>query len=153
MLENLALYSQTLEALPDGEMQVLAPGASLSTEQTEHGFRYIYRWPDLKIVCSVMPEAQRAEHLRGFVGYVKHISGGHVDERSARIIARILQTKLVVGVEIDPGRDKQGRAGTVLNKLTYGLRPIVFYRNSLLDWNGKLLLGPNRSFDPNAEIA
>jgi Domain of unknown function (DUF4272) len=153
-MENFALYSQTLSSLPDEQMRVLATGTTPVVETNGEELRYVYRWPDLEVRCNVMPAEQLPEHLQGFVGYVAHIYQGRIelDSRIRRIMRRILRTTLVVGVEIIPGRDEEGRAGEILGKFCHGLQPMVFHGNSILDHEGKVLVGGNGSYDLHAFI-
>jgi hypothetical protein len=153
MPENFALYSRVAETLPDARMQGLADDVSPVAADTPHGRTFTYRWPDLTIVVSEMPAAEVADHLRGFEGYVRqHIYRGDVPERGRAILRRIRDTRLVVGVELQPGRDEQERADELLGRMSGGLRPLVFHADALFDWMSRLLLAPDASYDPAAEI-
>jgi hypothetical protein len=153
MPENFALYSQEYDSLPDAEMQALASPLCPARGITERGLTYSYQWPDLTILVSVLPAQETAEHLRGFAGYIRDgIYHGTVPRRGERIIHRVLHTRLVVGVELQPGRDAEGRSELLLGKMCGGLRPILFHADALFDWNSRLLLAPDGSFDPAAAI-
>lgn len=153
MPENYALYSSSFDTLPQAAMEALADDVVPELAQTERGVTITYRWPDLTIIVSEMPASQLAEHLRGFEGYIRqHIYKSRVPERGERIIRCIRATRLVVGVELQPGRDEQGRAEELLGRMSGGLHPIIFYRDALFDWMSRLLLAPYGSFDPQAEI-
>jgi hypothetical protein len=99
-----------------------------------------------------MPADALAGHLEGFAGYVRQIRGVDSEERAARIIERLRRTRLVVGVEVRPGRDPLGRVSEILGKLCFGLQPIMFFDRALYDSESRLLLGPDGSFDPRATI-
>ena len=99
-----------------------------------------------------MPPSELAEHLRGFEGYIsQHIYHGQVPPHGKDIIRSIRATLLVVGVELQPGRDQEGRAELLLGRMSGGLRPIIFHADALFDWTSRLLLAPDGSFDPAAE--
>ena len=100
-----------------------------------------------------MEEEDVLEHLDGFTGYVRQIYGGNPDARGKLIVDRIFSTSLVVGIEIDPGRDAEGRAEEIVGKLCYGLSPMIFFEDSLLDANCNVILGPDGSYDSCAEIS
>ena len=153
MPENYALYTRSYDALPPAKMEALAGDAALEKGQTERGMTYCYRWPELTIIVSEMPASELKEHLRGFEGYIsQHIYKGKVPRRGEHIIRSIWSTRLVVGVEFQPGRDQEGRAELLLGRMSGGLHPIIFHADALFDWSLRLLLAPDGSFDPGAEI-
>ena len=153
MPENYALYTTQYEALPEQNMRSLVPGIEPTIAHTERGLTYSYAWPDLTAVVSAMPELEIASHLSGFVGYVgQAIYANSVPPRGQALIARILCTTLVVGVEFAPGRDAEGRAEAFLATLCGGLTPLVFFQSAIYDARARLLLGPDASFDPNARL-
>jgi hypothetical protein len=153
MPENFALYSRSADSLPPAQMRVLADDVAPELAETERGTTYTYRWPDLTIIVSEMPAALLAEHLRGFEGYVRqHIYKGKVPARGEQIIRSIRATRLVVGVEVQPGRDEQERAEELLGRMCGGLRPVIFHADALFDWMSRLLLAPDGSCDPAAEL-
>lgn len=152
MPENLALYTAEHATLPEDQMRGLMPGLAPDVGTTDRGLTYAFNWPDLTILCSEMPGQGMSEHLEGFVGYVKHVCRGVLGEREKRLIERIRSTKLVVGIEIDPGRDPQERADELVGKLCSGLKPIMFFDNALYEWDGRLLLGPDGSSDSESTM-
>jgi hypothetical protein len=153
MPESFALYSRSADTLPQAQMAVLADQIAPEIAQTERGTTYTHCWPDLTIVVSEMPAAMLAEHLRGFEGYVlQHIYKDKPPARGMQIVRSIRETRLVVGVEFQPGRDEQERAEELLGRMCGGLRPIIFHADTLFDWMFRLLLAPDGSFDPAAEL-
>jgi hypothetical protein len=153
MPENYALYSQSADNLPPDQMQVLADDVTPELAETDRGTTYTYRWPDLTIIVSEMPVAKLSEHLRGFEGYIRHhIYKGKVPARGERIIRNIRATRLVVGVEFQPGRDEEDRTEELLGRMCGGLRPVIFHADAVFDWMSRLLLAPDCSFDPAAEL-
>jgi hypothetical protein len=154
MPENVAFYSQTYDALPADKMAKLAGKAKLTVEQgPEGGHRsFVYRWRGLTVRCNEMPPAELPSHLDGFCGYVRQIYRVNPDARGQQILERIRYTRLVVGVVIDPGRDRAGRAEQVLGAMANGLDALLFFDSALYDKNVKLLLGPDGSFDAKADV-
>lgn len=151
MPENFALYSCLVDTLPQKQMLVLGDDVKPEISQTDRGRTFTYRWPDLTIIVSEMPSELVAEHLQGFEGYVRqHIYKGKVPARGEQIIRKIRATQIVVGVELQPKRNEQ--AEELIGRMCGGLRPIMFHADALYDWMCKLLLAPNGSFDPEAEL-
>jgi hypothetical protein len=151
MPENYALYTRRYDALPTERMQSLVPGIRPAHSEKARGPTYTYRWQDLTIVVSSMPAAAMAQHLQGAAGYVRHIYHGKVPERGERLIRALGATTMVVGVEIDPSTDKEGRTEELVGRLCGGLRPIIFHADAFFDWMSRLLLAPDGRFDPTAE--
>ncbi|MHC5537354.1 hypothetical protein ACYOEI_03855 [Singulisphaera rosea] len=153
MPENLALYSRSLDKLPQAQMAALADQIAPKLERSQRGTTHTYVWSDMTIVVSEMPGAKLSEHLRGFEGYVfQHIYKNKPPERGLQIIRSIRETRLVVGVEIRPGRDVQGRAEEFVGRMCGGLRPFIFYEDAVFDWMFRLLCAPDGSFDPEADL-
>jgi hypothetical protein len=153
MPENFAFYSQTHDALPEEHMRRLAGDAEFSVGTAGDGGRsFTFRRPGLTVTCKEMPAAKVPTHLDGFCGYVKHISGGKLDERGGQILDRIKYTRLVVGVVIEPGRDELGRAERLLGSMAYGLDALLFYQDCLYDKDSKLILAPGGQFDEDADV-
>jgi hypothetical protein len=151
--ENFTLYAQTYDALPEEQMRRLAGDADFSTgTDDDGGRRFAYSWPGLSVTVHEMPARDVPGHLAGFRGYVRHIYGGQPDERGERVLDRISHTRLVAGVVVEPARDEQGRAEQVLGSMAYGLHALMFYGSALFDRDSKLILAPDGSFDPDADI-
>jgi hypothetical protein len=165
MPENVTFYSQTYDALPEQEMRRLAgTGNWLSRlfsrrpkftmgQNDEGGRTFKFRWPDLTVTCNEMPAQLIPGHLDGFRSYVRSIYGGEeFDPRSTQIADRIAYTRLVVGVVVEPGRDREGRTKRLLGAMANGLKALMFLGNALYDHMAKLILAPDRSFDPEADV-
>jgi hypothetical protein len=152
--ENLAIYSQTYDALPDEEMRRMAGKAKFSSEQTKDGGRsFTYRWPDLTVRCNEMPARDLPGHLNGFCGFVAAIYGGKPDERGKKILDRINYTRLVIGVVVEPGRDPEGRAEAIIGMLVHNLDAVFFQNDAIYDRQPCLILAPDGSFDPQADVS
>ncbi|MBV9381871.1 MAG: hypothetical protein JO242_14530, partial [Streptosporangiaceae bacterium] len=63
MPENFALYSQTLDSLPEEQMLKLVDGVRPIIAPSEGGLSYRYEWDDLTVTCYVVPKEEIAEHL------------------------------------------------------------------------------------------
>ncbi len=152
MAENFAFYSQIYDALPDDRMRDLAGAADLAIEETGDGRRFLYRWDDLAVIVNEMPAKEVPGHLDGFRGYVRHIYRGKLDERGKQVLDRIGYTRLVASAEIEPCRDREGRADGILRAMAHGLHALIFHHSSLYDTNARLILGPDGSFDEEADV-
>jgi hypothetical protein len=152
MAENFTFYSQSYDALPDERMRELARGAKLAVESGKDGRRFRYRWWGLTVTVHEMPAREVPGHLDGFCGYVRQVYGGKPDERGEQVLDRIRHTRLVAGVVIEPKRDAKGRAEWILGAMAYGLHALLFYGSALYDRDSKLILAPDGSFDPEADV-
>jgi hypothetical protein len=152
MAENFAIYCQTCEALPEERMRELAGEAEFAVAEDDGGRSFTYEWSDLTVTVHEMPARELSEHLDGFCGYVRHIYGGAPDERGEQVVERIRHTRLVAGVVIEPQRDAEDRAESILGAMAHGLNALVFYDSALYDSDSKLILAPDASFDADADV-
>src|SRR5262249_12873915 len=113
---------------------------------------FVFKWPHVTVTCSEKPREELPSHLDGFCGYVKHIYRWKLDSRGQGILDRIRRTRLVVGVVVEPGCDEGGRAEGILGALANGLDALLFCQSALYDKNSKLILAPDGSFDPEADV-
>jgi len=153
MPEHFTFYSAAYDVLPEEHMRDLAGEADFAVKERDEGGRsYVYTWPNMTITCNEMPAAHMANHLQGFVGWVQRIYQGQPDERGRAILQRIRDTRLVVGMVIEPLRDDAGVAEQLLSTLSNGLDALLFFDSAIYDKNAILLLGPDGSFDEQAII-
>ena len=152
MSENFALYSQTLDSLPEEQMLKLADGICPAVSRSDAGLCYRFNWSDLTMTCHVMPREKIRDHLRGFIGYIRHIFVHGMPAHGEKLIQRVQNTRLIIGVEISPSRNPEERCDELVGKLSFGLRPIIFHADSIFDQNSRLLLDANGRFDPTAEV-
>jgi hypothetical protein len=150
--ENYAFYSHTYDALPEDELRRLGSDCKFTVTPGPDGRSFEFKWPDVTVACNEMPKKNLPTHLDGFCGYVKHIYRGKVDSRGESILDRIQYTRLVVGVVVEPGCDQAGRAERILGGLAGGLDALMFCQSALYDKNSKLILAPDASFDPEADV-
>ena len=150
MPENLALYTNATDHLPRREVEVLLPGVTPAADVTERGLTYTWRWGQFEVSCE-LPQSEMMEHLAGFAEHIRRVSKGGA--RSHSLLARLESTRLVIGVELRPERDPDGRGEELLGELCGGLRPIVIFESAIYDYMMRLLLGPDGSFHENASVA
>ncbi len=94
-----------------------------------------------------MPSEQVESHLHGFCSYVESIISDK--ERLIYVLSRIRHVRLVLGCVITPGFDE---ADTVLNFLchfTALCNGLMFCDNTVADYDGEILAGPD--VDQDAE--
>lgn len=151
MAENFMLYSGRYAGLPADQMRRLMAGIAPKVANTARGLSYVYSWPDLSITCSEMPRDQVRAHLEALVEYVRDI-GADEHSRTSRLVDRISRVALVAGIEIEPGRDPEGRTEHLLGALCSGLVPLVFFEDAVYDSMSRLILGPDGSFDDAADV-
>jgi hypothetical protein len=153
MSEHFAFYSSAYESLPEDHMRALAGDAEFAVKDSAEGGRsYVYTWPNMSITCNEMPAPQLPNHLQGFAGWVQRIYQGNPDARGLAILQRLRDTRLIVGMVVEPLRDDAGVAEQLLSTLSNGLDALLFFDSAIYDKNAILLLGPDGSFDEQAVI-
>lgn len=143
MADNLAIYSTISARMPGEALAQLAPGARCTPRTEDERQWYDLVWPRLKVTvrhyhCG---EADFAEHIRGFLGYVLHAAQGDMDSRLWEIYYQVSKARQGFGLAIEPAFD-----GAICPKLVTDLAEVgcgfVFSSDSLTDPWGRLLLGP-----------
>ncbi len=152
-MEVFTFYSQTVGTIAAQEMQRIAPQAVFNHQESPHGTYFQFRWTDMAMECSLMPRSFIKEHMLQLAGDVRSADGGRHEERTARLVDRLLRTRLVMTVQVEPARDDEGRANITLAKLAVGLDAVVLTAGVLFDKRFKLLMAPDGSFDPAAELS
>jgi hypothetical protein len=150
--ENYAFYSHTYDALPEENLRQLGSDCKFTVTGGADSRTFVFQWPNVTVTCNEKPRKELPNHLDGFCGYVKHIYRRKLDSRGEDILDRIQYTRLVVGVVVEPGCDREGRAERVLGALANGLDALLFCQSALYDKNSKLILAPDGSFDPEADV-
>lgn len=122
-----------MATLPISAMAQLCEGAAFSTVP-DHGpvSEYVYEWPDFAIRISVMPDSKMSAHLEGFVEYLRNAEGKSGSQLSGELIARIRETRLVLGVIASPDIEEASR----FDRLQEAIGTICFNTKSLLFWEG-----------------
>ena len=151
-MEVFTFYSQTVGTIAPEEMQSIAPKAVFNHQESPQGTYFQFRWADMAVECSLMPRSFIKEHMLQLAGDVRKADGGSHEERTARLVDRLLRTRLVMTVQVEPARDNEGRANITLAKLAVGLDAVVLTAGVLFDKRFKLLMAPDGSFDPAAEL-
>jgi hypothetical protein len=82
-------------------------------------------------------------HLDGFSGYVRTI-GCADEDKLIYTLSRIRHVTFVIGCIIDPGLDEGGRTSDFLLDFAGGLNGLLFLHNSVVDYDGEVLVGPLR---------
>jgi hypothetical protein len=153
MPEHFAFYSAAYDTLPEDNMRALAGDAEFAVKDSDEGGRsFVYTWPHMTITCNEMPAQHVPNHLDGFAGWVQRIYQGKPDERGLAILQRLRDTRLIVGMVVEPLRDDEGVAEQLLSTLSNGLDALLFFDSAIYDKNAILLLGPDGSFDEDAII-
>jgi len=142
------LYSQTTAAIEESDMEFLALEARMERVESAQGIHYSFAWPDLKVVCSILGPAGAAAAAAKLQQAAIRLCGNQPGDRARALLRQIAKTSLVVQVTVDPGFDE--RAALLMDKLNDALQPIVFGGSELVDAHGKVLLGPDGSFDAGA---
>jgi hypothetical protein len=140
MAERFALYSRTHSCLPADQVASLVTGMAPAMQVTAAGLTRKWAWPDLEVVCSEMPDTLISAHLEGFAGFARSIAGEMSAASIEPLLERIRATTLVVGIEVAPERDREGRAEDLIGKLAFGLQPLLFFEDAIYDERSRLIL-------------
>ncbi len=151
-MEVFTFYSQTVGTIAAEEMQRIAPQAVFNHQESPQGTYFQFRWADMAVECSLMPRSFIKEHMLQLTGDVRKADDGRHEERTERLVDRLLRTRLVMTVQVEPARDNEGRANITLAKLAVGLDAVVLTAGVLFDKRFKLLMAPDGSFDLAAEL-
>src|SRR5688500_6554484 len=144
MPDNIAIYCSLPGLLPGVENARGAAGSKWRQRTDGEGLLwYDLAWPNLRIKLRHFhhQEADFAEHVQGFLGYVLSLAEGHMDARLWEIYYLVSKSRQGFGLEIDPGIDEES-AGQFVTELAAAAGGIVFYGNSLSAPWGRLILGP-----------
>jgi len=149
MTANAAIYSSTKKVIPVQKLREIVGHDNVSVKRSLAGdvSQILLRWSDCTIAINLMKAKEIPQHLEGFLGYINHLSGGHVDQRLAQLMQQVADTKQVMGLVIEPGLDTQGRCKRFVCVVTNYYGGIFFANDSIYDGNGILLLGPERAVD------
>ena len=98
------------------------------------------------IDMNFMPAAEVPTHLHGFSGYIQHIFDGSQDDL-IYALSRIKQVQFVIGCVIEPGFDEAGAVLNFLVQFTNRLNGLLFVHNSVVDFDGQVLVGPLREVE------
>jgi hypothetical protein len=99
---------------------------------------------DLKfatIQMNFMPPEDIEAHLVGFENYVRSIFHGHEDDL-CYVIARLHSIKLPIGMVTEPDFESEPRIIEFLYEFNNKFNGLLFLCNSVVDFDGKLLVGP-----------
>ncbi len=144
MPDNVAIYTTYASLVDPGEYGRLAARAKATPRKDAEGLQWCdLEWPSLKIKLRHFHyrEADFAEHIQGFLGYVLSLAAGNMDPRLWEIYYLVSKARQGFGLEIEPGIDEEivPKFITQLAEVTCG---IVFYNGVLTDPWGRLVLGP-----------
>lgn len=139
----MTIYVPQLKALPIGKMRLLDPKAQCSV--LENGgtvTAFAYDWPDLRVVINVMQGSELAQHLQGFVGFIRHgcaVLHKPIDHALER---RILSTTLALGFVVERNAQPdcwQDRVHNMMGTIAFNTGSIVFWEGYLYDEHAKKL--------------
>jgi len=80
------------------------------------------------------------EHLRGFAGYIQSVCDDQ--DRLVYALSRAHNVRFVAGCVIEPGFDDGGQVQAFLLDLNWRLNGLLFVFDSVVDYDGRPLVGP-----------
>lgn len=142
-MENFTLYSQTMKELPEENIAGICDPNSFLIDKNPTGSKtYDYEWPNVRISITAIPKNELEEHLKGFVGYVYYLSNQNKIQPNPLLINRILSTKMVLVITVEPCMDSEGIAEEVIGIIRSHTESLMFYCDRVYDEDINLLLSP-----------
>ena len=141
MADNRTLYSPSKARIDASDVRLLAPSANVTEHPAtdDDEAHLIVAWPDVHMTIRFMPENQIAEHLDGFLGYVRTAC----TTDGSDVIARIEAVRQVLAVVVAPGFDEDDRCETVLRGVAELQGALLFRQHLVYDATGKRLAWPS----------
>jgi hypothetical protein len=144
MADQLAIYSTITELLPGEALAKLADGAACASRRDDEGqlwYDLAYKSVRVAVRHFHAGEADFAEHVRGFLGYVLHLAEGNMDSPLWEIYYRVSKVRQGLGLTIEPEWDDE-IAPRLVAALAEAMCGFVFVSDMLTDPWGGLILGP-----------
>jgi hypothetical protein len=136
----------TCESGPPEEMAQLDATAKVSVRQSPGRLTaYVYNWPGMRVVVSVMPDAERSEHLERFARWLEDCSRSPGKALSSELAARIRSTTIVLGFVVEKTTDREvwhDRVQDMIGMICFNTKSIVFWEGMIFDENGGQLWPP-----------
>jgi hypothetical protein len=135
----MTIYVPNLRELPPEEMAQLDPGAKFAVRHSAGRLSaYVYDWPDMRVVVTVMPDAERSYHLKQFVRWLEDRSRSLGKALSDEIAARIRSTTIVLGFVVEKTMDREvwhDRIQEMIGMICFNTKSIVFWEGVIFDEN------------------
>ena len=140
----MTIYIPTIDELPRKEMSRLCPGSTFSVlESAGVVSAYVYEWPDLKITANVLPPANVADHLEGFVAYAQYVANAKGRPLEKELAQRIRSTKMVLGLVFEKATDRgvwYDRVNDLMAMICFNTRALLFWEGAIYDEQCRQLL-------------
>lgn len=147
MTANAAIYLLKGAVLTTMSLSAISGTPAAATQRAPGGeitqFQIDLR--ESVITINVMPQERIAEHLNGFAGYIIHLTNGQPDTAAQALIQRILSTKQVLGLLIEPEWDAAGLCKRTVLGIAARYGGMVFADNAVFNAQGKYLIGAAES--------
>jgi len=93
------------------------------------------------VTLNYLPQNEMQSHMAKFAGFAERILAGNA-EALAYVKARSENVKRVLAGYAEPGFDSEGRVIQFLIKLCSLLNGFMFAGDSVMDYDGQILIGP-----------
>jgi hypothetical protein len=142
----MTIYVPILQELPSVQMARVDATARFSVRQAAGRLSaYVYDWPDLRVVVSVMPDDERPDHLEQFVRWLEDRSRSLGKVLSGELAARIRCTRIVLGIVVEKTTDREvwhDRVQDMIGMICFNTKSIVFWEGMIFDENCNLVWPP-----------
>ena len=135
----MTIYVPGLRELPRDQMAELDGAAEFSVRHTGGKLSaYVYEWEDLRIVIDVMPDADRAGHLKQFERWieVRSASLGQVVEPG--LVDRIRSSTIVLGIVVEKTTDRDvwhDRVQDIVGMICFNTKSLLFWEGMVYNEN------------------
>jgi hypothetical protein len=139
----MTLYIPQLNELPLDNMRTLEPTAQCSVTKSGGAVTAItYEWSDLRVAIHITSGPQLAEHLQGFIGYIRHGCAKMRKPLNQPLEDRILSTTLVAGFVVERTAIPDGwrdRVQRMIGTIASNTGALIFWEGSVFDQNSERL--------------
>lgn len=148
----MILFCRSHDALPEEMLQGFRVDGAPAPRVRNRGTEYVYRWPDTELQLKVLPYLEMLRHIGGTEQFVWWMYEGQVPRRGRKIIARLMETRLVLFFGLTPLIDGDLRVGRFYTRLCRDLDPLFFFETSFYDSKNRAYLNIDRTYDRKANI-
>jgi hypothetical protein len=140
----MTIYVPTINELPREQLSRLCPGATFSViDSAGVVSAYVYEWPDLKITINVLPSADVAAHLEGFIGWAQSVAKAQGRSLDKGLTRRIRSTTMVLGFVVEKTTDRQvwhERVQDLIGMICFNTRALLFWEGAIFNEECRQLL-------------
>jgi hypothetical protein len=140
----MTIYIPMIDELPREQLSPLCSGATFSIIEADGVVSaYGYEWPDLKITINVLPDAEVADHLDGFIGWAQSVAKAQGRPLDKTLTKRIRSTTIVLGFVVEKATDREvwhERVQDLIGIICFNTRALLFWEGAIFNEECQQLL-------------